>query len=112
MTRILLSIVLVITLLSLAGCDHNSPPQLTNLLAQPASIARGEVSSLICEASDPDDDTLTYSWTCTGGSMSGTGSTVTWTAPSTLGIYTVTVSVRDGRGGTATRNISITVTRP
>jgi len=110
MAKIILSIVVVITLLSLAGCSQNSLPQLTNLVAQPASIARGEASSLTCEASDPDGDTLTYSWTSTGGSISGTGSTVTWTAPATVGTYTVTVSVSDGKEGTATRSVSITVT--
>ena len=111
MAKIILSIVVVITLLGLAGCGgHNSLPQLNNLLAQPASVARGEVSSLTCQASDPDGDTLTYSWTSTGGSISGSGSTVSWTAPATIGTYTVTVSVSDGKGGTVTRGISITVT--
>jgi len=110
MAKIILSILVVITLLSFAGCGHNSLPQLTNLLAQPASVARGEVSSLTCEASDPDGDTLTYSWTCTGGSISGAGSIVSWKAPSTVGTYTVTVSVSDGKGGTVTRSVSIAVT--
>jgi hypothetical protein len=109
MAKIVLSVVVLITLLSFAGCGHNSLPQLTNLLAQPASVARGEVSSLTCEASDPDGNTLDYSWTTNGGSISGTGSTVSWTAPATIGTYTVTVSVSDGKGGTVTRSISITV---
>jgi hypothetical protein len=111
MAKIILSILVVITLLGFAACGHHdSLPQLTNLLAQPASVARGEVSSLTCEASDPDGDTLTYSWTSTEGSISGTGSTVSWTAPATVGTYTVTVSVSDGKGGTATQSVSITVT--
>jgi hypothetical protein len=110
MAKIMLIIVVVITLFGFAGCGHNSLPQLTNLMAQPASVARGEVSSLTCQASDPDGDTLTYSWTSTGGSISGTGSTVSWTAPATVETYTVTVSVSDGKGGIVTRSISITVT--
>jgi hypothetical protein len=75
-------------------------------------VVTGGSSTVKCTASDPDGDTVTYAWTYTGGSISGTGSTVTWTAPSTAGTYTVTAIVSDGRGGTATRNISITVTRP
>ena len=110
-SSLIFAFVLLSTLVwTIVGCSGNSPPQITELSAQPTTVARGEVSASRCTAADPDGDVITYSWTCTGGSISGTGSTVTWTAPSTPGIYTVTVTVSDGKGGTATSNVSITVT--
>ena len=59
---------------------------------------------------DPDwhnvSDTVTYTWTKTGGSWkngASTGRTVTWIAPATAGTYTITVTVDDedncGGGG-------------
>ncbi len=111
MAKLMLIMVIVVTLFSFsfAGCSHNSPPEVTSLTAQPASVARGGVSSLTCQASDPDGNTLTYSWTCSEGSISGTGSTASWTAPSTIGTYTVTVSVSDGKGEPVTQSVSVTV---
>jgi hypothetical protein len=90
----------------------NNNPQISSLTATPASVVTGGNSTIRCTASDPDGDTLTYSWTYSGGSISGTGSAITWTAPSTAGTYTVTAIVSDGKGGTATRSVSIAVTRP
>ncbi len=53
-------------------------------------------------ATDPDNDALTYSWTTTGGTVDGTGPEVRWNSSgATPGTYTVRVRVDDGRGGTA-----------
>jgi hypothetical protein len=60
-------------------------------------------------ASDPDGDTLSYSWTATGGTISGVGSTVTWVAPSAEGTFTISVAVDDGKGGTDTATVAISV---
>ena len=52
---------------------------------------------LVGEANWHDDpDTLAYSnWGATGGSIAGSGSAVTWTAPATAGDYTVSVTLSD-----------------
>lgn len=61
-------------------------------------------------ATDPDGDPMTYSWTATGGSVNGTGPQVRWlSAGTTPGTYTVTVTVNDGRGGSATCSVNTTV---
>lgn len=40
-------------------------------------------------------DTCTYSWSATGGTFSGGGQNVAWTAPATAGVYTITLTVDD-----------------
>lgn len=60
-------------------------------------------------ATDADGDALTYTYLPTGGAITGTGQTVSWTAPSAGGAYSVAVTVSDGKGGQATGTGSLTV---
>ena len=70
----------------------------------------GDLVAVSVQASDPDGDPLTYSWTATGGRVEGTGPAVRWnSADTTPGVYTVTVKVDDGRGGTASCSVDIRV---
>jgi hypothetical protein len=62
-----------------------------------------------CNATDRDSDVLSYSWSASGGDISGTGPEVVWTAPEANGEYVVTVVVTDGRGGSATSAFDIKV---
>jgi len=86
----------------------NTPPEVTSLTPSTTSLAPGDSCTINCAASDPDGDTLTYEWTATGGAISGEGDTVTWTAPTTEETYTITVTVSDGKGGTASDDCDIT----
>jgi hypothetical protein len=57
-------------------------------------------------SSDPDGETLTYSWTwSSGGSASGVSPTVSLSA----GSYNITLSVSDGNGGSDTDIVVVTV---
>lgn len=78
--------------------DSNHPPVISNLTANPSSIDINGTTTITCTASDQDGDTLTYTWTKTGGTFEGStlGSSVTWKAPSTEGNYTVECEVSDG----------------
>ena len=49
-------------------------------------------------SSDPDNDALTYEWSFGDGSPNASGVTTTHTYTS-VGNYTATLTVRDGRGG-------------
>ncbi len=60
-------------------------------------------------ASDPDNDTLTYTWSATGGTISGLGSIVTWIAPTVTGNFIISATTADGIAGTATRSCYMTV---
>ena len=89
----------------------NQSPEILSLTASPESLDVGENSTITCDASDPDGDALTYDWSAPdGGTISGSGSSVIWTAPGTAGLYPVICTVSDGRGGSDEASISIEVT--
>ena len=57
---------------------------------------------LRANASDPDQDPLTYNWTTNGGTVEGSGPEVRWNSSGmNPGTYTAKVRVNDGRDGTA-----------
>ncbi|MBI4685680.1 MAG: carboxypeptidase regulatory-like domain-containing protein [Nitrospirae bacterium] len=92
--------------------NTNQNPAISVLTANPLTINAGATSTITCNASNPDGDLLSYFWTPLVGSISGSGSTVTWTAPSAAGTYTVTCSVSDGKGGSASKGVNIIVSVP
>ncbi|MBK6785355.1 MAG: PKD domain-containing protein [Saprospiraceae bacterium] len=87
----------------------NKAPNIAAVQVNPGSIGANGTVNIIVLAVDPDGDPLTYSYVVTGGAISGIGPNVSWTAPSTPGAHSVTVTVSDGKGGTATGNGSLTV---
>jgi hypothetical protein len=64
---------------------------------------------VVCTASDPDGDELSYNWSASAGEVNGDGHTVTWTAPASEGSYSIAVVVTDGRGGEVMDHVAITV---
>lgn len=90
----------------------NHPPT-ASLSIERSPILPGERTGVNCNGSDPDNDPLTYSYTTTGGQISGNGSKVqfdsTGAAP---GTYTVKCTVNDGRGGTADASGNVEVKEP
>jgi hypothetical protein len=76
----------------------NNPPSITSLVADPDWTTPSGSLQVTCNATDPDGDELSYEWSASGGSITGTGPEVTWTAPEEVGIYQVTVVVTDGHG--------------
>jgi outer membrane protein OmpA-like peptidoglycan-associated protein len=88
----------------------NTPPVISSCAANPATITVGQQSTITTTASDADNDPLTYSYTTSGGKVTGTGASVqfdsTGAAP---GTYTVTCTANDGRGGEAHATTQVTV---
>ena len=80
----------------------NTNPTINKINAHPRKIHLGSNSEINCIATDSDGDTLNYNWSAVFGTLSGTGSSVTWTAPINAGNYYIICSVNDGRGGLCT----------
>jgi hypothetical protein len=74
----------------------NRSPTITSVGADADWILPSGTIQVTCNATDPDGDHLSYEWTATAGDISGTGAAVNWTAPQEVGIYNVTVVVKDG----------------
>jgi len=73
-------------------------------------LGSGDFAVVRASASDPDNDSLTYSWTTTGGAVEGAGPEVRWNSSGAVpGTYTAKVRVDDGRGGTADCSADIRV---
>jgi hypothetical protein len=77
----------------------NNPPRIKSL-APPTNIVTTHHSVYVyCAAADPDSDSLSFVWQTSGGTIVGTSQTILWTAPDTVGTYTVSCTVSDGHGG-------------
>lgn len=93
-----------------SGCGlFNNAPVIISLEAERDSIGVSDSLEVRCIATDEDGDSLTWAWSTTGGTFSGAGAVVTWTAPDTSGTYVITVTVTDGRGGEATMQLTTEV---
>ena len=89
----------------------NHPP-VASCSANPTSVYVGSGDSVAVhvDASDPDSDPLTYAYTATGGTVTGTGPDARWSSSGTAaGTYTVNTKVDDGKGGTASCAVDIKV---
>jgi hypothetical protein len=65
---------------------------------------------LTADARDPDNDTLLYTWSVTGGKLTGEGRTVTWDLSGVnAGTYTASVEVNDGNQHTVSASTTVTV---
>jgi PKD repeat protein len=90
-----------------AGGNH--PPEIASgPTATPNPAQAGQSVAFLVVASDADGDALSCAWTF-GDGASGTGFTPAHTYAA-AGSYTATVTVSDGKGGTATDQVAVVVT--
>jgi len=82
-------------------------PPSVSCSASPTTIAIGEPATVTMTASDPQGWPLTYSWTNSGGALSGTGTSVTVTATNADAGNTITVT---GTASDARANLSANCT--
>src|SRR6185369_2040737 len=95
------------------AAQADQPPTISNVLSQVVEV--GHSISLAVSYNDPDGDTVTVSSVSDNPSVAS----VEQTTPQTLtvsglvpGLATITVTVDDGRGGTASTTFSVTVNSP
>jgi len=91
---------------------QNRPPTV-RAQCDPCTVELGRTSTLTATGQDPDGDTLTYRWSAPAGTFQNASNARTvWTAPQTEGPVPATVTVNDGRGGTASDSVTLQVVRP
>jgi hypothetical protein len=87
----------------------NQPPEISSLTASLSGVSYGGSMTVKCIATDPDGDVLDYSWSASGGDISGDGDTATWVAPDKAGNFYISVILSDGKGGETTDKVMVTV---
>lgn len=92
---------------------QNHPPTVL-CEVEKSNLIPGETVRCRATASDPDGDPLTYTWTASAGTVTGSGAQATFdsagVAPGTS--VDITVRVSDGRGGTAESTCHVKVEKP
>jgi hypothetical protein len=88
----------------------NAAPEIISLTAATDRIEPFSLCELVCEAVDPDGDALSYTWTASAGDIFGEGPSIEWGSPVSEGLYRVSVTADDSRGGVAQHSISLRVT--
>ena len=90
----------------------NRPPTVT-AQCDPCEVQVGETSNVTATANDPDNDPLTYRWSAPTGTLNPNDQpSATWTAPNQSGPVPISVTVDDGRGGTASDTVTVQVSDP
>ncbi len=84
-------------------------PTITSVTADADWTAPLGSVRLTCSASNPDGGDLNYEWSASGGSITGTGETVNWTAPQQIGMYDITVEVTNAQRARDTETITLIV---
>jgi hypothetical protein len=89
----------------------NRPPVI-RARCEPCTVAPGAMARVRVEAQDPDGDALTFTWRAPAGTIATPRAAETaWTAPPVEGPVFLTVRVEDGKGGSASDVITVTVTK-
>ncbi len=107
MKRIPIFLLFGLLTLSVMGCksstdSSNQHPVITSLTASPDTVEVGGLSIVVVDVSEPDGDLLSYSWDCFPGDIIPTSNkNKVLFSPSSCctGLNTVSVVIRDGRGG-------------
>jgi hypothetical protein len=86
----------------------NRNPIIESMTANPSAVNVGSSATVTVIASDPDNQPLTYQWFASTGDIIGEGASVRFSASFCCrGPNTVTVTVRDNAGGSATQLVEV-----
>lgn len=88
-------------------------PPTVSCTANPTTVKPGDSSTITCNGVSPQNRPLTYSYSASAGSISGTGNTATLsTTGAPAGTITVTGNVQDDKGQTASATTTVDVEAP
>jgi outer membrane protein OmpA-like peptidoglycan-associated protein len=88
------------------------PPTLS-CSANPTDLKPGDSSTVTSQGVSPQNRPLTYSYQASGGTISGSGTTATYSSTgASTGPVQITCNVSDDKGHTATANTSVTIAPP
>jgi hypothetical protein len=88
-------------------------PPTISCSANPSTIKPGDTSTITSVGVSPQNRPLTYSYTASGGSVSGSGTTAEFSsAGAPTGAVEVTCNVSDDKGHSATANTTVTIEAP
>ncbi|MCX6004200.1 MAG: hypothetical protein NT082_00760 [Chloroflexi bacterium] len=87
----------------------NTSPVITDLSAADTVVQPQGRTRMTCQANDAENDNLTYKWTASAGTIEGDGAAILWTAPATGGPCSISVTVSDGKGGSASKNVIVNI---
>jgi len=91
-----------------AVSQPNHPPVIQQITGT-SDLLASTAADIACLASDPDGYKLIYTWAADNGTVQGTGPTISWTSPETMGKYNIYVTVSDGKGGEAKQAYAVRV---
>jgi outer membrane protein OmpA-like peptidoglycan-associated protein len=88
-------------------------PPTISCSSSPSTIKPGETSTVTATGLSPQNRPLTYSYSATAGTISGSGTTATFTSTGApTGAAGITCNVTDDKGQTATASTTVTITAP
>ncbi|MBK7028980.1 MAG: hypothetical protein IPH45_07135 [Bacteroidales bacterium] len=110
-TIIAIASLVLISVFSFSGCKEEveTIPVIDWVKVTPDTITSGGIALVVTNAYDEDGDELVYSFTTTGGVITGYGDSVYWLAPLNGGKYNAIVRVTDPSGNQTIDSVSIFV---
>ena len=91
-----------------ANAGGNRNPDIRSLTADPPAVNVGSSSNITVDATDPDNNPLTYQWSASTGDIIGKGPSIRFTASFCCrGPNFVKVTVKDNAGGSATQSVDV-----
>jgi hypothetical protein len=98
------------TVSAMASMSSISLPCPPGTSSEGCSPSASQTVQLSANGVDPDNDTLLYTWSVTGGKLSGEGKAVAWDLSGVMaGTYTASVTVNDGNQHEASGSATVTV---
>lgn len=112
--KTLLGLIAVLIMLTSACLVANKPESgntlaISSLGADYMAVYPKGMSEITCVTSAPEGDTVQYTWSSNGGSITGEGSTIIWQAPNEYGDFHVMVTAQDNNGGEAEGVLTLSV---